>query len=90
MQTTLMPWLVKPEHRALYPPKMLRLEMKRRAGRLIEQHQEQALDQWLKRRDDEQTVVAYDTDSDEGWFYVPRVETDADIIREPRTGSADL
>ncbi|MEU5945906.1 hypothetical protein ABZ793_10130 [Micromonospora sp. NPDC047465] len=80
----LIPWLLKDEHRWLFPIQMLRTEARRRAGKQLRKEEKVKLDAWLRRLARENTVLHYDPDTEEGWFYVPRREgIDTDIIRIP-------
>lgn len=84
----LIPWAVKPEHRWLYPVQMLRTEARRRAGVELSDSDRSRLESWMRTIEEEKVVVHYDGDTEEGFFYVPREESDEDIIRRPkiRTG----
>lgn len=80
----LIPWQVRPEHRWAYPVGMLRMEARRREGRSNPKGYIPRLDAWLERMAEDGTVVHYDPETDEGWFYVPRRQgLDTDIIRTP-------
>ena len=68
---------------------MLRAEARRRAGIELRDDETAQLNSWIDRLKEDGTVVHYDGDIDEGWFYVPRrPDIDMDLIREPakRTG----
>lgn len=82
----LLPWLVHEDHRSLYAAKMLRLEGRRRRGEeMIGERQLRYLENWKAKLAEDGTVVHYEYDTDEGWFYVPRREgVDMDLIRDPR------
>lgn len=80
----LIPWHVKPEHRWAYPVAMLRAEARRRAGFELNEATQQRLNSWLRTLDEENLVVHYDPDTEDGFFYVPREATDTDIIRQPQ------
>lgn len=85
----LIPWYVKPEHRHSHAVGMLRAEARRRAGKQLTPHMEEMLNAWLWGLANDGTVVHYDPDTKEGWWYVPRRQgVDKDLIREPkrRTG----
>lgn len=85
----LIPWEVKPEHRWGWAINMLRTEARRRAGRTLSKVMEEKLNAWLRGLEEEGTVVHYDPDTLEGWFYVPRREgIDTDIIRVPERATA--
>jgi hypothetical protein len=79
----LIPWAVKEEHRWSYPLAMLRAEARRRAGMELKDNYSKRLESWLQMLSDEDRVVMYQPDTDEGFFYVPRETGDDDIIRRP-------
>lgn len=78
----LIPWAVKEEHRWAYPLAMLRAEARRRAGQATEAD-EARLESWLDMLKEEDAVVHYDPDTEEGFHYVPRQSGDEDLIHEP-------
>lgn len=80
----LIPWEIKKEHRWDYPIMMLRKEARRRAGLPVSQEDQDALDVWLRGMEEQGTVLHYEPETEQGWFYVPRREgVDLDIIRTP-------
>jgi len=80
----LIPWYVRPEHRWTYPIMMLRAEARRRAGKELRPSEAERLEAWLRRLKEEDRVVHYDPETEEGFFYVPRrTGVDTDIIRKP-------
>lgn len=80
----LIPWAVKPEHRWDYPIIMLRMVARRRQGFELTEQYEHDVNAWLAGMEEQGTVVHYDPDTSEGWFYVPRRPgIDKDLIREP-------
>lgn len=80
----LIPWHVKEEHRWAFPVLMLRAEARRRKGIELDENHTRKLRGFLQRLEEDGTVVHYDPDTDEGWFYVPRrPDVDTDIIRVP-------
>ncbi|MGC9669470.1 hypothetical protein ACNTMW_23320 [Planosporangium sp. 12N6] len=82
--TELMPWKVEEQHRWQYAPMMLRAVGRQRAGYPISAELEPRVESWLRARREDDTVVHYDSDTDEGWFYVPRRPgIDTDLIRVP-------
>lgn len=84
----LIPWAVKAEHRWDYPIVMLRMVARRRQGFELTEQYEHDVDAWLKGLEEDNTVVHYDPETDQGWFYVPRREgVDLDLIREPERGA---
>lgn len=80
----LIPWVVELQHRYDYPILMLRKEARRRAGFPLPEGSDREVDAWLAGMKRDGTVLHYDPDTEQGWFYVPRREgVDKDIIREP-------
>jgi hypothetical protein len=79
----LIPWFVKEEHRWAYPLAMLRAEARRRAGKELTETDASRLNNWLEMLKEENAVVHYDPDTEEGFFYVPRQEGDDDLIHAP-------
>lgn len=80
----LIPWFVKREHRWDYPILMLRKEARRRAGLEMSAEDLHAVEAWKAGMERDGTVLHYDADTEQGWFYVPRRQgVDLDIIREP-------
>ncbi|MFE1842025.1 hypothetical protein [Streptomyces sp. NPDC059515] len=79
----LIPWAVKKEHRSLYPLMMLRLEGRKRAGLPNDEDKAKRLESWRQMLEEENAVVHYDPDTEDGFFYVPREDGDDDIIRRP-------
>lgn len=80
----LMPWHVEPQHLWAFPPRMLRVEARRRAAMDVNSLDADRLASWKKRLKEEGRVVHYDPDTDKGWFYVPaRPGIDRDLIRAP-------
>lgn len=80
----LIPWEVKREHRWDYPIMMLRQEARRREGFELTEDYEAQVDGWLAGMERDGTVLHYDPDTEQGWFYVARRPgIDKDIIRVP-------
>lgn len=79
----LIPWFVKEEHRWAYPLVMLRTEARRRAGQPVTKTDQGRLATWKKMLEEEDAVVHYDPDTEEGFFYIPRQPEDDDIIHRP-------
>jgi hypothetical protein len=80
----LIPWKVEERHGYKHALAMLRAEGRRRAGQPISVHSVARLESWLKFLAEENAVVHYDPDTEEGFFYVPRRPgIDTDIIRVP-------
>lgn len=80
----LIPWEVKPEHRWDYPIMTLRKEARQREGLELSEEDQRALVAWKAGMERDGSVLHYDPDTEQGWFYVPRREgVDLDLIREP-------
>lgn len=82
----LMPWSLAPEHRHLFPAKMLRAEARVRAGKETARARELQL--WKAKRQELGQVVYYDAKWPEGFYYVPREPGDGDLVARP--GSREL
>jgi hypothetical protein len=81
---TLVPWTVKPEHRYRHALAMLRAEARSRLGEPLSDIQALRLARWREFMADENCVVHYDPDTEDGFFYVARRDgVDTDYIREP-------
>ena len=80
----LIPWAIEEQHRWAYPIIMLRAEARRREGKELREVDRTRLDAWLRRLQEDNVVVHYDPETDEGFWYVPRREgVDTDIVRIP-------
>ena len=80
----LVPWAVQPQHRYRHALAMLRAEGRRRAGEPLSDIQAERLARWREFMKDENAVVHYDPDTEDGFFYVPRREgIDTDYVRVP-------
>jgi hypothetical protein len=79
----LVPWHVNPQHKWAYPLMMLRVESRLREGLGNPETMQARLDRWkaMLARDD--VVVDYDASTEDGFAYVPREDTDLDLIRSP-------
>lgn len=85
--TALIPWEVKREHRWNYNLAMLRAEARRRDGKLLRDDEAGKLSSWKRHLLDENAVVHYEPETEQGWFLVPRREgVDLDLIRVPSKG----
>lgn len=80
----LIPWFVQEKHRWSYPVQMLRSEARRREGKELRPDEADRLEGWLRGLERDNTVVHYDPDTEQGFFYVPREPQDDDIIRRPK------
>jgi hypothetical protein len=63
---------------------MLRAEARRRAGKDLTETDQNRLKNWMEMIKEEDAVVHYDPDTEEGFFYVPRQEGDDDLIHRPK------
>jgi hypothetical protein len=75
----LIPWDLIPQHRLDYVATMLREEGLRRADLDSDTVFRRALDNWLKYLDAKKLVITYTSKG--GFQYVPRQDSDTDIIR---------
>ncbi|MEV8518017.1 hypothetical protein [Dactylosporangium sp. NPDC051484] len=82
--TVVIPWEVLPEHRYKNAIQMLRRYGRRLAGEPIPDLDTRRLDGWLRSRREDNTVVHYEPDTDDGFFYVERRQgIDLGMVREP-------
>lgn len=80
----LVPWYVEPKHAYRHNLAMLRAEGRRRAGAPLSAIQQRRLDSWLAFMREEDCVVHYDPDTEEGFHLVPRRPgIDKDLVRVP-------
>lgn len=79
----LIPWHIKLEHNHKNPLAMLRKVARQRAGLPTSDVDASKIAGWLRNLEEQNVVVAYAAETDEGWFYVPRIPEDDDIIRRP-------
>lgn len=71
------PWTpIKLEHNQAYPLVMLRLLARREHGLPEKVQDKKKLDAWLRRLHEEEAVVTYRYDSEHGFYYVRRKDTD--------------
>lgn len=76
----LLPWRVELEHRGLSDARNLRALGRRREGRPLPPVDEQRLDSWLEKLNEANAVVRYEPDTEEGFFWVPRLPEHGDDI----------
>lgn len=81
--TDLLPWRVKEEHRFNSIPDLLRFEARVREGKRLVSSEARRLKLFRERLDRENRVVHYDPDTEQGWWLLPRKESDDDIVRKP-------
>lgn len=80
----LIPWAVEHEHRWAYPLAMLRSEARLREGHVLRDIEAIRLEGFKRGLAQDNAVIHYDPDTEEGFFYVPRREgTDTDLIHVP-------
>lgn len=78
------PWRVRVAHTNHYALMMLRYYARRKHELEITTDQSERLDSWLAKLKDMNAVVAYVPDSEDGFYYVPRLPEDKrGIIRQP-------
>lgn len=81
---TLVPWKIEEQHRYKHALAMLRAEARRRAGAPLSELQQKRLESWLAFLAEEDCVVHYDPETEDGFFYVPRRPgVDEDLVRVP-------
>jgi hypothetical protein len=80
----MIPWTVRKEHTMVWDARMLRLESKRRRGEALTDKEKRVLTQWRTRLEEANAVVAYEPDTEEGFFWLHRSSEDDDIIRRGR------
>lgn len=80
----LIPWAVKPEHRWAYQVQMLRAAARSRAGMEMSPVSAGHLEVFLRSLEENNAVVHYEPETEQGFFYVPREPGDRDIIRKPK------
>lgn len=66
------PWKLKPEHRHLHAARMLRTLARLESGRPIGKTLESQVESWVRGLQEEDSVIAYDPDTEEGFWRVPR------------------
>ncbi|MGW3323869.1 hypothetical protein [Streptomyces virginiae] len=79
----LIPWFVQEEHRWAYPLAMLRAEARQRAGKTLSARDASRLASWNEMLSENDAVVHYDPDTEDGFHYIPRQPGDDDIIHRP-------
>lgn len=64
------PWRLKEEHTRAYPARMLRLLGRRDTGGSLNDKEAKLLDSWLASMAENDLIVAYDPDDEQGLHYV--------------------
>lgn len=78
------PWRVRVQHTGHYALMMLRYYARRKHELALTDDQSDRLDSWLAKLKDMNAVVMYVPDSEDGFYYVPRLPEDKrGIIRQP-------
>lgn len=79
------PWSpVRADHANRYPAVMLRYAARRQNGLEISPDANKRLDAWIAKLKENNAVVTYSYESDEGFYYVPaRPGIDTGLIRDP-------
>ncbi|QEQ94062.1 immunity repressor [Streptomyces phage Saftant] len=85
----LIPWQVKPEHRWLYPVGMLRVEARRqeKGEEALSELEATRLAAWKQMLKDQNAVVHYDPDTEQGFFYIPRQAGDGEFVHKPKVSN---
>lgn len=82
-----LPWRVKAEHQVAKEAILLRKLGRREAGLENDERSDKWLDGWLIELREKDAVVDYYPDTEEGFWYVPRLPADGDgeydVIRRP-------
>lgn len=76
-----LPWKVKKEHANHYDARMLRLEGRRREGNPMTDRELHMLNQWKELLHTRGAVIAYEPDTEQGFFWLQRQPGDDDLIR---------
>ena len=77
----MIPWKrIRVEHNHHYALTMLRLEARHRMGSQLTEDQSKRLESWKQRLVDEDAVVVYLPDTDEGFYYVRRKPSDGESM----------
>lgn len=80
----LLPWTLRPQHAMHTEARLLRLEGRRRRGLSLTEAELTWLNNWLQLMRDKNAVVTYNPDTEDGFYWVEREETDDDLIRRPK------
>lgn len=76
----LLPWHVEMQHRHLSDARNLRSLGRKKQGRQLSENDAQRLEAWLQRLTEANAVVRYDADTEEGFFWVPRLPEHGDDV----------
>lgn len=80
----LIPWEIQDQHRWRNAVTMLRAVARQRAGMELSERDAERLPGWLRTREETDTVVHYEPETERGFYYVKRRPgIDNDLIREP-------
>lgn len=83
----MLPWHVLDAHKYNTQARLLRLEGRRRQGRSLNSKELQWLTTWRRELEAHNAVVIYDPETEEGFHWVTRLDSDQDIIRRPDQSS---
>lgn len=79
-----LPWTnIRTEHADMHDPSMLRKESARRQGKVFDAEMDGLIDAYLRGLNEDNCVVAYYRETQEGWKHVPRLKTDTGYVRLP-------
>lgn len=70
----LLPWKVREKHIRKTDAQMLRILGRRRTGKSVQPEEDSRLNYWLDRLDEQDAVIAYVKDTEEGFFWIPRAQ----------------
>lgn len=79
----MLPWHVLDEHKYNAQARLLRLEGRRRKGGKLTERELKWLTTWRRELEVNNAVVIYDPQTDEGFHWVQRLDSDDDVIRRP-------
>lgn len=83
----MLPWHVLDVHKYNSQARLLRLEGRRREGNKLNKKELQWLTTWRRELEAHNAVVMYDPDTEEGFHWVTRIESDDDIVRRPQSST---
>ena len=65
-----LPWRVSKQHAMAYPARMLRLMGRRSAGLKLTEEETERLESWLRKLEEDEAVVVYVPDTEQGFYYI--------------------
>jgi hypothetical protein len=78
-----LPWKLAPEHRDHNDARMLRLEGRRREGLPLTSKELRLVSNWIDLLREKNAVVTYEPKTRKGFYWVPKEDSDDDIVRRP-------